>query len=81
MSQTSLHSCSGCDNSAENTDCATCKLAFLNEAKKKATQEPDDDYSISERLTEKKGDNSILYLFIAGVAVFGCVLLFTWLMR
>ena len=85
MAESSLHNCSTCKpNEQGQTDCAVCKLAFLADAKKSPLPAPpkgsaldDDDYSISERLTEKKSDNSILVLFIVGVATLLAVIGFT----
>ena len=80
-------SCSTCKpNEQGQTDCAVCKLAFLAEKRNPTTTlsekegvriDDDDDYSISERLTEKKSDNSILVLFIVGVATLFAVIGFT----
>ena len=47
---------------------------------KKAKAKPvadEDDYSISEELTDNGNRMNILYLFIAAVAVFGLVVLFS----
>lgn len=83
MSTNLIHQCSACNNGKE-IDCTTCKLASLskNQNKRKNTNDvKEDDYSISEQLTAKDNNPSILFLFIAAVGVFGLVLLFTWLMK
>ena len=81
--QTSLNNCGKCD--INKADCQTCKLAVLNLDKnamrKVRIDDEDDDPSISERLTETKGDHSILFLFIVAVATFVAVIGFTMLFR
>lgn len=72
-----IHKCSKCDTG--EVDCTTCKLATLNLQKKKspsATVE-EDDYSISERLTENKKDNTILILVAVAALTFALVVAFT----
>lgn len=81
MADTTLHSCSTC-NPETQPDCATCKLAFLSEKsrkhkKKSNTEVEEGDYSISERITDKENDHSILYLVIAAVATLILVVVFT----
>ncbi len=87
MSSSTLGSCGGCDHAAGKDDCATCKLAFLAERKESVKRKCDendieeDDYSISEKLTENKNDHSILYLVLAALCTFGLVVLFTMLLK
>ena len=79
---TSLNNCGKCD--IKKADCQTCKLAALNldkNAKRKVRIDDDDDPSISERLTDKKEDHSILILFIVAIATFVAVIGFTMLFR
>lgn len=76
-----LHSCDSCNMGKNDADCASCKLSSLttsqSNTKRKGNKEEEEDYSISERLTEKRRDNSILYLCIASFAILLLVLLFT----
>lgn len=91
MSKSSLRNCSTCKpNDEGQTDCAVCKLAFLadsakakkeREAEKKLSIDEDDDYSISERLTDNKGDNTILILFIVGLLTFAATVGFVYLLK
>lgn len=80
---TSLSNCGTCD--PNKTDCQTCKLAMLNldkNAKRKfRIDDEDEDPSISERLTENKGDHSILFLVIVAAATFAAVIGFTMMFR
>ena len=80
---TSLNNCGKCD--INKADCQTCKLAMLNldkNAKRKIRiDDEDDDPSISERLTENKGDHSILFLVIVAAATFAAVIGFTMMFR
>lgn len=79
---TSLNNCGKCD--INKADCQTCKLAALNldkNAKRKVRIDDDDDPSISERLTDKKEDHSILILFIVAIATFVAVIGFTMMFR
>ena len=80
---TSLNNCGKCD--INKADCQTCKLAALNldkNAKRKVRiDDEDDDPSISERLTENKGDYSILLLFIVALATLAAVIGFTMLFK
>lgn len=78
---TTIHNCGDC-GTENNIDCATCKLAFLNEKKKKPNKEEiDDDYSISEKMTEEKGDNMILILCIMAFAILAFVVMFMKLLK
>ena len=66
--------------SEANADfCDSCKLDCLKKAKKaKARPVADeDDYSISEELTDNGNRMNILYLFIAAAVIFGLVVLFS----
>lgn len=77
-----LHSCDSCNMRKNDADCASCKLSSLkttqsNTKRKGNKDDEEEDYSISERLTEKRRDNSILYLCIASFAILLLVLLFT----
>lgn len=88
-----LNQCTSSCNSGNDIDCATCKLAELKnrkksaENKKLATQQKndvsvvpeDDDYSISEQLTQNGRDNTILYLVFIAFAMFLLILLFSWI--
>lgn len=80
---TSLNNCGKCD--INKVDCQTCKLAMLNldkNAKRKfRIDDEDEDPSISERLTENKGDHSILFLVIVAAATFAAVIGFTMMFR
>lgn len=80
---TSLNNCGKCD--INKADCQTCKLAMLNldkNAKRKfKIDDEDEDPSISERLTENKGDHSILFLVIVAAATFAAVIGFTMMFR
>lgn len=91
MSKSSLRNCSTCKpNEQGQTDCAVCKLAFLADAAKarkeknpqgKLSIDEDGDYSISERLTDNKSDNTILILFIVGVLTFAATVGFVLLLK
>lgn len=89
MSKSSLHNCQTCEHAIADaaSDCASCKLATLMKAKsdaeqkKKFTIDEDGDYSISEKLTEKGSDHSILYLVLAALFTFGLVVLFSAIFR
>ncbi len=90
---TSLSSCNTCNIGSSNADCTACKLATLKKAQEKNDSTASaakkrnaandnsvhdaDDYSISEKLTDKRSDNSILYLCIAAIAILALVILFT----
>lgn len=77
------HNCSSCSTDG-NADCTTCKLAFLNEKSrptKARINDEDDDYSISERLTDKTNAHGILYLVVAAIMTFALVVLFSYFMR
>lgn len=80
---TSLNNCGKCD--INKADCQTCKLAMLNldkNAKRKfRIDDEDEDPSISERLTENKGDHSIFFLVIVAAATFAAVIGFTMMFR
>lgn len=80
---TSLNNCGKCD--INKADCQTCKLAMLNldkNAKRRfRIDDEDEDPSISERLTENKGDHSILFLVIVAAATFAAVIGFTMMFR
>jgi len=81
MSKTSLNNCPKCEH-GDNMDCASCKLASLTKRSNKDTNAvEDDDYSISERLTENKNDYSILMLFIAAALILLSVVGFTLLFK
>lgn len=74
------HNCTQCGD-GQQIDCTTCKLAFLNNQKKANTLEQDEDYSISEQLTKKENDKSILYLTIVAIFVLVLVIIFSLLLR
>lgn len=78
-SQSATRDCNIYGSEANANFCDSCKLDCLNKAKKaKAKSDTDeDDYSISEELTENGNRMNILYLFIAAVAVFGWVVVFS----
>lgn len=78
-SQSATRDCNIYGSEANANFCDNCKLDCLNKAKKaKAKSDTDeDDYSISEELTENGNRMNILYLFIAAVAVFGLVVVFS----
>lgn len=86
-----IHKCTDCGTD-KSPDCTTCKLAFLTEdAKKKAKGNrngddtrvtvDDDDYSISERLTEDDSRVSLWLLCVIAIATFALVLLFSSIMK
>ena len=78
-SQSATRDCNIYGSEANANFCDSCKLDCLNKATKaKAKSDTDeDDYSISEELTENGNRMNILYLFIAAVAVFGLVVVFS----
>ena len=78
-SQSASRDCNIYGSEANANFCDSCKLDCLKKAKK-AKAKPvadEDDYSISEELTGNGNRMNILYLFIAAVAVFGLVVLFS----
>ena len=77
-SQSASRDCNIYGSEANADFCDSCKLDCLKKAKK-AKAKPvadEDDYSIEE-LTDNGNRMNILYLFIAAVAVFGLVVLFS----
>ena len=66
---------------AHGNYCDSCKLDCINKAKKAKTKtvEEEDDYSISEELTDNGNRMNILYLFIAATLIFALVVLFSWM--
>ncbi|MBR6285528.1 MAG: hypothetical protein IKR18_00850 [Bacteroidaceae bacterium] len=80
MNKTSLSNCGTCELN-KGADCASCKLAHIDRNRKNPNNVDDDDYSISEELTRKGGDRSILYLVIAAVGTLALVVAFTLLLK
>ncbi len=82
-SQSASRDCNIYGSEANADFCDSCKLDCLNKAKKAKTKPvaDEDDYSISEELTENGNRMNILYLAIAAAAVFGFVVLFSVLFR
>lgn len=76
MSNTSLSNCGKCELN-RGADCQSCKLASLARNRKRPNDIDDDDYSISEELTRRSGDHSILFLVVAAVLTFAAVVGFT----
>lgn len=83
MSESLQHTCTKDESRkvATGEECLNCQLASLcnKETKKSsaASMEDDDDYSISEQLSSKENDHTILYLVIIGIATLALVVLFT----
>lgn len=83
-----IHKCTDC-GTEKSPDCTTCKLAFLTEERDKKSRMKgknagdaidEDDYSISERLTEDDSRVSLLLLCVIAFATLALVLLFSSMM-